>query len=50
MLVGKFNPPLCCAKILKHKTLRDSRPDLTFSRQAIVVKNEKTLIEVPLPV
>ena len=51
MLVGRFNPPLCCDKILKDKTLyswRDSRPNIPYSSQAIEVKNEKTLIEVPL--
>ena len=29
---------------------RDGRPNLPYSSRAIEVKNEKTLIEVPLPV
>ena len=53
ILMGRFNPPLCCVKILKDKTLcaqRDGRPNLPYSSRAIEVKNEKILIEVPLPV
>ena len=50
MLVGGFNPPLCCVKTLKDKTLyvrRAGRLNLPYSSRAIEVKNEKTLIEVP---
>ena len=53
MLVGTFNLPLCCVKVLKDKTLyarRDGRPNLPISSRAIEVKNEKILIEVSLPV
>ena len=53
MPVSRYNPPLCCVKTLNDKTLyarRDSRPKLPYSGQAIVVKNKKTLIEVPLSV
>ena len=53
MLVGRFNPPLHCVKTLNDKILyarRDGRPNLPYSSRAIEVKNEKTLIEVPLPV
>ena len=53
MLVGRFNPPLFCAKILKGKTLyawMDGQPNLPYCSRAIEVKNEKTFIEVPLPV
>ena len=52
MLVGRFNPLLCCVKILKIKTKktlnarRDCRPNLPYSSRAI----EVTFIEVPLPV
>ena len=49
MLEGRFNPPLCCAKRLKDKTLyarRAGRPNLPYSSRAIEVKYEKTLIEV----
>ena len=52
MLVSRFNPPLRCVKTLNDKTLyarRDGRPNLPYSSRAIEVKNEKTLIEVPLP-
>ena len=51
ILVGRINPPLSCVKILKDKTLytrRDGRPNLPYSSRAMEVKNEKTLIEVPL--
>ena len=53
MLESRFNPPLRCVKTLNDKTLyaqRDGWPNLPYSSQAIEVKNEKTLIEVPLPV
>ena len=53
MLVNRFNPPLHCVQTLNNKTLyaqRDSWPNLPYSSRAIEVKNEKMLIEVPLPV
>ena len=53
MLVDRFDPPLCCVKILKDKTLyaqKNGRPNLPYSSRAIEVNIEKTLIEVPLPV
>ena len=53
ILMGIFNPPLCCVKILKDKMLyawRAGWPNLPYSSRAIEVKNEKMLIEVPLPV
>ena len=40
MLVSRFNPPLCCVKILNDETLnarRDSRPNLPYSSPAIEV-------------
>ena len=51
MLVTRFNPPLCCVKILKDKTLyaqRDDWPKLPYSNREVEVKNKKTLIEVQL--
>ena len=42
MLVGRFNPLLCCVKILKDKTLftwRDGQPNLPYSSQTIEVKD-----------
>ena len=51
MLLGRFNPPLCCVKILKDKTLnaqRESQPNLPYSSRAIEVKYEEMLIEVLL--
>ena len=42
MLVGRFNPPLCCVKILKDKTLftrRDGQPNLSYSSQTIEVND-----------
>ena len=53
ILVSRYNPPICCVKTLNYKTLyarRDCQPNLPYSSQAIEVKNEKTLIEVPLVV
>ena len=53
MPVNRFNPPLCFDKTLNVKTLyrrRDDQPNLPYSSQAIEVKSEKMLIEVPLPV
>ena len=53
MLVSRYSPPLHCVKILNNKTLytrRDGWPNLPYSSRAIEVKNEETLIEVPLPV
>ena len=38
VLVGRFNSPLCCVKILKEKTLntrRDSQLNLPYSSRAI---------------
>ena len=46
MLVGRFNPPLCCVKILKDKTWyawRADWPNLTYSSRAI--ENEKRNIK-----
>ena len=51
MLVSRYNPPLRCVKKLNDKTLyaqRDNWSNLPYSSKAIEVKNEKTLIEVPL--
>ena len=48
MLVSRFNPPLRCVKTLNAKTLYARRPKLPYSSRAIEVRNEKTLIEVPL--
>ena len=53
MLVSRYNPPLCCVKILNDRTLyarRDGQPILPYSSRAIEVKNKKTLTEVPFPV
>ena len=53
MRVSRYNTPLRCVKILNDKTLyarREGRPNLPYSSRAIEVKNEKTLIEVTLPV
>ena len=52
LMLSRFNPPLHCVKTLNDKTLymrRDGRPNLPYSSRVIEVKNEKTLIEVPLP-
>ena len=46
MLVGRFNPPLCGAKILKVKTLyawRDGRPNLPYSSRAIGSKKRENV-------
>ena len=53
MLVSRFNSSLRCVKTLNDKILytrRDDQPNLPYSNRAIKVKNEKMLIEVPLPV
>ena len=51
MPVSRFNPPQWFVKTLNAKTLykrRDGQPNLPYSSQAIEVKNEKMLIEVPV--
>ena len=44
MLVGRFNPSLCCVTIIKDNTLyvmRDGRPNLPHSGQALEIKEQE---------
>ena len=53
MLVGRFNPLLCCVKKTKGQNFvcaEGWHAQLTLFIRAFEVKKEKTLIGVPLPV